>query len=205
MAVQVHSLVEAADVVRPDWNGYNILHDSASRVSALDIGFLPGPNADKAPSPKLVWLLNADDWQPEDIPKDAVVIYQVSWGASCSCHGRDAPLGMVHSGAAGCHSARAMSDAGTAHCAHGLQTNLDVLVSCWQGHHGDRGAMRADIVLPTSAYTEKSGTYVNMEGRPQQTKVGSCPTFLQTHRVHIPCLAAHACQRSAAPGLGEDA
>ena len=41
-----------------------------------------------------------------------------------------------------------------------------------QGHHGDRGAMRADIVLPTSAYTEKAGTYVNMEGRPQQTKVG---------------------------------
>ena len=40
-----------------------------------------------------------------------------------------------------------------------------------QGHHGDRGASRADIVLPTAAYTEKAGTYVNMEGRAQRTKV----------------------------------
>ena len=35
------------------------------------------------------------------------------------------------------------------------------------GSHGDRGAHRADIVLPGAAYTEKSGTYVNTEGRPQ--------------------------------------
>ena len=41
-----------------------------------------------------------------------------------------------------------------------------------QGHHGDRGASRADVVLPTAAYTEKAGTYVNMEGRAQRTKVG---------------------------------
>jgi len=35
------------------------------------------------------------------------------------------------------------------------------------GHHGDRGAAAADIVLPGSAYTEKPGTYVNIEGRVQ--------------------------------------
>ena len=40
-----------------------------------------------------------------------------------------------------------------------------------QGHHGDRGAERADIILPGSAYTEKSATFVNFEGRPQRTKV----------------------------------
>jgi NADH-quinone oxidoreductase subunit G len=38
----------------------------------------------------------------------------------------------------------------------------------YQGHHGDRGAARADVVLPGAAYTEKSGTYVNTEGRVQR-------------------------------------
>jgi NADH-quinone oxidoreductase subunit G len=37
----------------------------------------------------------------------------------------------------------------------------------YQGTHGDRGAHRADVILPGAAYTEKSGTYVNMEGRVQ--------------------------------------
>jgi len=39
----------------------------------------------------------------------------------------------------------------------------------YQGHHGDAGAAIADCVLPGAAYTEKQGTYVNMEGRAQQT------------------------------------
>jgi len=40
----------------------------------------------------------------------------------------------------------------------------------YQGHHGDAGAHRADVVLPGAAYTEKDGTYVNTEGRAQQAK-----------------------------------
>jgi NADH-quinone oxidoreductase subunit G len=35
------------------------------------------------------------------------------------------------------------------------------------GTHGDKGAHRADVILPGGAYTEKTGTYVNLEGRPQ--------------------------------------
>ena len=38
----------------------------------------------------------------------------------------------------------------------------------YQGHHGDAGAARADVILPGAAYTEKSGTYVNTEGRVQR-------------------------------------
>jgi NADH-quinone oxidoreductase subunit G len=37
----------------------------------------------------------------------------------------------------------------------------------YQGHHGDAGAKRADVILPGAAYTEKAGTYVNLEGRVQ--------------------------------------
>ena len=35
------------------------------------------------------------------------------------------------------------------------------------GHHGDKGAHAADVILPAAAYTEKAGTYVNTEGRVQ--------------------------------------
>ncbi|MFY9590315.1 NADH-quinone oxidoreductase subunit NuoG [Rickettsia endosymbiont of Halotydeus destructor] len=37
----------------------------------------------------------------------------------------------------------------------------------YQGHHGDLGASKADVILPSAAYTEQSGIYVNLEGRPQ--------------------------------------
>ncbi|UUX50249.1 NADH-quinone oxidoreductase subunit NuoG [Nisaea acidiphila] len=37
----------------------------------------------------------------------------------------------------------------------------------YQGHHGDRGAHRADVILPGAAYTEKDALYVNTEGRVQ--------------------------------------
>jgi NADH-quinone oxidoreductase subunit G len=37
----------------------------------------------------------------------------------------------------------------------------------YQGHHGDMGANRADVILPGAAYTEKDAIYVNTEGRAQ--------------------------------------
>ncbi|OTB05337.1 hypothetical protein M426DRAFT_319884 [Hypoxylon sp. CI-4A] len=43
----------------------------------------------------------------------------------------------------------------------------------YQGHHGDRGAQIADVVLPGAAYTEKAGTYVNTEGRAQMTRAAT--------------------------------
>jgi NADH dehydrogenase (ubiquinone) Fe-S protein 1 len=45
----------------------------------------------------------------------------------------------------------------------------------YQGHHGDAGAAIADIVLPGAAYTEKQATYVNTEGRAQQTLMAVQP------------------------------
>ncbi|HWK14683.1 MAG TPA: NADH-quinone oxidoreductase subunit NuoG [Rhizobiaceae bacterium] len=44
------------------------------------------------------------------------------------------------------------------------------------GTHGDAGAHRADVILPAAAYTEKSGTYVNTEGRVQMAnRAGFAP------------------------------
>ena len=45
----------------------------------------------------------------------------------------------------------------------------------YQGHHGDAGAHRADVVLPGAAYTEKNATYVNTEGRVQRTSLAVFP------------------------------
>ena len=96
------------------WNGFNVLHTSASRVGGLDLGFVPGEGGldalemAKAGALDLIFNLGADEI---DVAPGALVVYI--------------------------------------------------------GTHGDRGAHRADVVLPGAAYTEKSGTYVNTEGRPQ--------------------------------------
>jgi NADH-quinone oxidoreductase subunit G len=45
----------------------------------------------------------------------------------------------------------------------------------YQGHHGDQGAHRADVILPGAAYTEKSGTWVNSEGRVQRGQRAAFP------------------------------
>jgi len=45
--------------------------------------------------------------------------------------------------------------------------NMGKAFVVYQGHHGDAGARRADVILPGAAFTEKTGLYVNTEGRPQ--------------------------------------
>uniref|UniRef100_A0A7N5KQ64 NADH-ubiquinone oxidoreductase 75 kDa subunit, mitochondrial n=1 Tax=Ailuropoda melanoleuca TaxID=9646 RepID=A0A7N5KQ64_AILME len=63
----------------------------------------------------------------------------------------------------------------------GCITRQDLPKDCfiiYQGHHGDVGAPVADVILPGAAYTEKSATYVNTEGRAQQTKVAVTPPGL---------------------------
>ena len=56
-----------------------------------------------------------------------------------------------------------------------LLSPLNLLSLFNQGHHGDKGAEIADLILPGAAYTEKQATYVNMEGRAQQTIAALTP------------------------------
>lgn len=101
----------------PEWNGYNVLQRAASRAGAYEVGFtVPSPEV-AATSPKIVWLLGADEIDESQIPKGAFVIYQ--------------------------------------------------------GHHGDKGAQIADVILPGSSYVEKAGTYLNTEARVQMTRVAT--------------------------------
>ncbi|MBJ6986362.1 MULTISPECIES: NADH-quinone oxidoreductase subunit NuoG [unclassified Devosia] len=107
--------------VAEGWNGFALLHNAASRVGGLDIGFVPHDggvcSADQiALAGKgeldVLFLLGADEYDTSAMGK-AFVVYI--------------------------------------------------------GSHGDKGAHRADVILPGATYTEKSGTYVNTEGRVQVT------------------------------------
>ena len=56
-----------------------------------------------------------------------------------------------------------------------MRSRLGRAFVIYQGSHGDAGAHRADIVLPGAAYTEKSGLYVNSEGRVQLAERATFP------------------------------
>src|SRR4051794_7516588 len=108
--------------VKADWNGFSVLHSAASRVGALDIGFVPGSGGltatqmAEAGALDVIFLLGADEIE---IAPGAFVVYI--------------------------------------------------------GTHGDRGAHRADVILPGAAYPEKSAIHVNTEGRVQMAARASFP------------------------------
>lgn len=74
-------LAHACGALTPEWNGLNMLHTAASRVGALDLGFLPGAHGCDAASMlrgsvEILWLLGADDVQLDRIPPETFVVYQ---------------------------------------------------------------------------------------------------------------------------------
>jgi len=68
------------------------------------------------------------------------------------------------------------------------EVNFDKLKSAfivYQGHHGDAGAASADVILPSVAYTEQSGIYVNLEGRPQIAEKAVSPVGAAKEDIEI--------------------
>lgn len=107
--------------VKDGWNGFSVLHYAASRVGALDIGFVPGEGGKTAlqmasGDVEVLFSLGADEI---DVDRGPFVVYI--------------------------------------------------------GTHGDAGAHRADVILPGAAYPEKSGIYVNTEGRVQLAERAAFP------------------------------
>ena len=49
-----------------------------------------------------------------------------------------------------------------------LRFNKNDTFVIYQGSHGDRGAENADVILPSPAYTEQNGLYINLEGIVQE-------------------------------------
>ena len=90
-----------------------------------------------------------------------------------------AKLLVLHTAAArvGAMDVNAVTDGGMSAAMDGAQVvynlgadEVDIAAGpfvIYQGSHGDRGAHRADLILPGAAYTEENGLFVNTEGRPQ--------------------------------------
>ena len=111
-----HRIADTLGVVKDGWNGFGVVHTSASRMGGLVLGYATkgGTAAVAATEPKVVLLLGADEFDARARFPNASIVYI--------------------------------------------------------GHHGDAGAHAADVILPGAAYTEKDGTYVNVEGRVQRTE-----------------------------------
>ena len=124
MGALVHDGVYAASraVAAALGASFNLLNNAASRVGALDIGFVTEGGVDairaRAGSLKALFLLGADEMDT-----------------------------------------KAFADTFTVYI----------------GSHGDNGVRNADVILPAAAYTEKHGTYVNLEGRVQFSEAAVHP------------------------------
>jgi len=116
----VKTLCDQCNIIRDDWNGYNMLHYAAARVGGLDVGFVP-----QAGGQGIAGMIGAI----ENNEMDMLYLLSVD------------EIDMHYFG--------------------------DAFI-VYQGHHGDIGAHRADVILPGAAYTEKNAIYVNTEGRPQE-------------------------------------
>ncbi len=104
------------------------------------------------------------------------------WNGYCVLHSAAARVGALDLGfvpAQGSLTARQMAASGTLDILFLLGADeIDVAPGSfvvYVGTHGDRGAIRADVVLPGAAYPEKSGTYVNTEGRVQMATRAAFP------------------------------
>jgi NADH-quinone oxidoreductase subunit G len=139
-------------------------HPPANKAKPM---FILGAGAFARPDGAAILALAARAAGSLGVVKDGWNGFNILHHAASRVGGLD--LGLVPG--AGGLDALAMSKAGALDVLFNLGADeLDVEPGAFVvyiGTHGDKGAHRADVVLPGAAYTEKTGTYVNMEGRPQ--------------------------------------
>ncbi|CBI33579.3 unnamed protein product, partial [Vitis vinifera] len=71
----VETIAKLGKVIRPDWNGLNVLLLNAAQAAALDLGLVP-ESSKSIESAKFLYLMGADDVNLEKVPDDAFVVYQ---------------------------------------------------------------------------------------------------------------------------------
>lgn len=71
----VETIAKLGRVIRPDWNGLNVLLLNAAQAAALDLGLVP-ESSKSIESAKFLYLMGADDVNLEKVPDDAFVVYQ---------------------------------------------------------------------------------------------------------------------------------
>ncbi|KAJ8984325.1 hypothetical protein NQ317_012544 [Molorchus minor] len=149
----VQTLATKSSCTDENWKVLNVLHKVASQVSLyyrLIMGGLDTPGVDKIREGnlKVLLLIGADECSinKSDLPKDCFIIYQGKLFIFNAEFGK-VPFSIFHK----------------------------TIKHSFLGHHGDYGASIADAILPGAAYTEKQATYVNTEGRAQETLVAVSP------------------------------
>ena len=121
---QIHALCKNIalkfNLIREDWNGFGILHRSASNTGVFESSFFTNDgmstkeilDATKSQKFKILYLVGCDNIDLSSMSNTYII---------------------------------------------------------YQGHHGDRSAHHANLILPSATYTEKYATYINLEGRAQRT------------------------------------
>ncbi|CAL5373800.1 unnamed protein product [Camellia sinensis] len=71
----VETIAKKGNIIRPDWNGLNVLLLNAAQAASLDLGLVP-KSEHSIESAKFVYLMGADDVSLEKVPSDAFVVYQ---------------------------------------------------------------------------------------------------------------------------------
>jgi NADH-quinone oxidoreductase subunit G len=109
-------------------------------------------------------------------------VVRADWNGFCVLHTAAARVGALDVGFVpkdGALDAPAMAQAGALDLLFLLGADeIEVAPGAfvvYLGTHGDRGAHRADVILPGAAYTEKTGLYVNTEGRVQMAERAAFP------------------------------
>ncbi len=136
--------------------------------------FIVGPGAFARADGAAVMALIAKAATALGVVKDGWNGFGVLQSAAAMVAGLD--LGLVPVGDA--HSAADMAAGGVDVIYNLGADEIDIApgpLVIYQGSHGDRGAHRADVILPGAAYTEKAATYVNTEGRSQMTAKAAFP------------------------------
>lgn len=148
---------------------YEYTHMGDSRADLMGIMDTKFTEVLKVPSVVIVGMGAINEADGEAILSQAMKL----------CEATDSKLMILHTAAArvGAMDVGAVTEGGMTAALEGADVvyNLgadEVEIAAgafviYQGSHGDRGAHRADVILPAAAYTEESGVFVNLEGRPQ--------------------------------------
>ena len=160
---QVGLIGEAADLT------YDYHHFGTDRAALAD--HTAFAQANKGPGPGVVIV---GQGAISEADGEAVLAHAMAIAAS-----QDAKLLILHTaaGRVGAMDVGAVTEGGLLAATEGADVifnlgadEVDIAAGAfviYQGSHGDRGANRADVILPAAAYTEENGLFVNTEGRPQ--------------------------------------
>jgi NADH-quinone oxidoreductase subunit G len=149
---------------------YDYAHKGTGRAALMDLAKTKCSDKVKDnPSIIIVGMSTLNEADGEAVLSQAMAVAEASDSKLMILHTAAGRVGAMDIGAVSDHGMTAAMDG--AEVIYNLGADeVEIAPGAfviYQGSHGDRGAHRADLILPGAAYTEESGLFVNLEGRPQ--------------------------------------